>query len=206
MATLLRIDSSARQHQSVSKNLADQAEKSWLKNHPDGNIERLDTNSTPIPHITEAVINAMYTATDERNADQQEALALSDQLIEQLRRADTLIISTPMYNFSIPSSLKAYLDLVLRVGETFVYTDQGPKGLLPNKEAFIVVATGGNYTRAPLNEMDFVTPYLKVAMNFIGITNISTFVAPGQGGSAEKAQAAQQQTLTEIAAAFESHR
>ncbi|PLA74503.1 FMN-dependent NADH-azoreductase [Hydrogenovibrio sp. SC-1] len=204
MATLLRIDSSARQQTSVSKNLADQAENSWLKKHPNGIIERLDTNSAQIPHITETVINAMYTPSDKRSADQQHALALSDQLIEQLKRADTLLISTPMYNFSIPSSLKAYLDLVLRVGETFVYTDQGPKGLLPNKEAIIVVATGGNYTRAPLNEMDFVTPYLKVAMNFIGIEQISTFVAPGQGGAAEKAQAAQQQALSEIITAMES--
>lgn len=202
MATLLRIDSSARQHQSVSKNLADQAENSWLKNHPNGIIERLDTNSAHIPHITEAVINAMYTAAENRSAEQQEALALSDQLIEQLRRADTLLISTPMYNFSIPSSLKAYLDLVLRVGETFVYTDQGPKGLLKNKEAIIVVASGGNYTRAPLSEMDFVTPYLKVAMNFIGIEQISTFVAPSQGGSSEKAQAAEQQAVTDIVSAM----
>lgn len=201
MATLLRIDSSARQN-SVSKHLADQAETNWLANHPHGKVERLDTNTPNIPHISEAVIEAMYTDPDKRSDEQKQTLELSDQLIEQLRRADTLLISTPMYNFNIPSSLKAYLDLVLRVGETFVYTDQGPKGLLPNKDAIVVVATGGNYSQAPLSELDFVTPYLKVALNFIGIDAISTFVAPSQGSSSERAQAAQQQAIAEINSAM----
>lgn len=182
MATVLRIDSSALSNGSHSKALADFFQSQWLEKSPNDTFQTLDLSQTPPPHLSEATIGAMFTRPEERSAQQTQQLALSTDYIEQLKKADIILISTPMYNFGIPSTLKAYLDHALRVGETFVYTENGPKGLLENKKAIIVAASGGNYTQPPLDAMNFVTPYLKTALGFIGIDDITIVEAPGMAG------------------------
>jgi len=182
MATVLRIDSSALSNGSHSKALADFFQTQWLAKYPKDIFQTLELNQTPPPHLSEATIDAMFTPAEKRSAQQTQQLALSTDYIEQLKNADIILISTPMYNFGIPSTLKAYLDHALRVGETFVYTDKGPKGLLENKKAIIVAASGGNYTQPPLDAMNFVTPYLKTALSFIGIEDVTIVEAPGMAG------------------------
>lgn len=182
MATVLRIDSSALSNGSHSKALADFFQTQWLEKHPTDTFQTLDLSQTPPPHLSEATIGAMFTPAEERSQEQTQQLALSTDYIEQLKKADVILISTPMYNFGIPSTLKAYLDHSLRVGETFVYTDKGPKGLLEGKKAIVVAASGGDYTHPPLDAMNFVTPYLKTALGFIGIEDVTLVEAPGMAG------------------------
>lgn len=201
MATLLRIDSSASQS-SNSKYLAEQYQNKWLANHAEGTIINRDLSVHVPNHISEAMIGAMYTPAESRSEEQIAHLANSEQYLAELKAADTLLISVPMYNFGIPSTLKAYLDHIARVGETFVYTENGPKGLLEGKQAVIILTSGGNYTQSPLSDWNHVTPYLKTLLNFIGISDIEIIVAPNMsGGEADKQASLNQaeQTLMAVA-------
>ncbi|MBN2607278.1 MAG: NAD(P)H-dependent oxidoreductase [Thiotrichales bacterium] len=186
MATLLRIDSSALSQGSNSKYLADQYQAEWLSNHPQGKIIHHDLGVNPPSHLSEATIQAMYTPAESRSADQNAQLNESDQALQDMREADTLLISAPMYNFGIPSSLKAYLDQVVRVGETFTYTENGPKGLLEGKQAIVILTSGGNYTESPYNQFDHVTPYLNTVLGFIGITDVKVVAAPDMANNDHK--------------------
>lgn len=186
MATLLRIDSSALSQGSNSKYLADHYQSEWLSNNPEGKVIQHDLGINPPSHLSEATIQAMYTPADSRSAEQNAQLNESNQALQDLRQADTLLISAPMYNFGIPSSLKAYLDQVVRVGETFTYTENGPKGLLEGKSAIVVLTSGGNYTESPYNQFDHVTPYLKTVLGFIGITDVKLVVAPDMASNDNK--------------------
>ncbi|WP_024852085.1 FMN-dependent NADH-azoreductase [Hydrogenovibrio kuenenii] len=191
MSTLLRIDSSALTQGSNSKHLAEQYQKQWLATHPQGNIIHRDLAMQPPEHLSEAMIGAMYTPAESRSVEQQAALSDSDLFLNEVKLADTLLISMPMYNFGIPSSLKAYLDHIIRVGESFTYTEDGPKGLLKNKNAVIILTSGGNYTESPYKQFDHVTPYLKTALGFIGLEDIKVVIAPNMA----KEETARQQAL-----------
>lgn len=198
MKNLVRIDSSALSQNSNSKSLADVFCQNWQTLNPDGEITQIDLAQENLPHLSEATIFAMYTDAQERSEAQQAALAKSDAFIAQLKTADDLLISAPMYNFSIPSTLKAYIDLIARVGETFVYTEQGPKGLLENKTAYIIASSGGDYTQAPLDQMNFVVPYLKTVLGFIGIQDVHVIQAPGMAQTQPQIDATLAQCTSEI--------
>ncbi len=133
-------------------------------------------NRTALPLVTQEHIGAYYTSPQERSDDQREVLADSDTLIAELTQARRLGIGAPMYNFSVPAALKAWIDLVCRVGETFVYGDKGPEGLLGVEEAYIVVSTGGTPVGSPA---DFVSAYLQQVCSFIGIDTIQIIDASG---------------------------
>jgi FMN-dependent NADH-azoreductase len=120
MSTLLRINASAQTTQSDSSALGDYFENEWLVSNPSGKVIKRDLSKQPIPHITEKTISAMYSS--ELTEEQQQELALSDELIAEIELVDTVVVSCPMYNFGIPSPLKAYFDHVARVGKTFNYT------------------------------------------------------------------------------------
>lgn len=182
MAHLLQIDSSALAiPHSHSKTLAKEAAEHWNKRFQ-GEHTHLDLAENPPPHINASFIEAMYTPSEQRTEAQKKHLELSDLFIAQLKSASHLIIDTPMYNFSIPSTLKAYLDHIVRVGETFLYTEHGPEGLLPNIEhVTLIVASGGDYSTPPMSEMNFVDPYLKTVLAFIGMDNIAVIHAPQMG-------------------------
>lgn len=122
-----------------------------------------------LPLIDEHWVTANVTPAQQRSQDQQQALALSNELIAELQAADIVIIGAPMYNFSIPASLKAWVDLVARAGVTFRYTEQGPVGLLAGKQAFVVVTTGGAQLGS---EVDFASGYLQHVLGFIGIDDV----------------------------------
>jgi FMN-dependent NADH-azoreductase len=138
-----------------------------------GSVTTRDT-TTGIPHVDPAWAGANFTPADGRSADQKAKLALSDTLIAELQTADTLIISVPMYNFSVPSNLKAWIDHIARAGITFNYTAEGPKGLLDGKRAYLVITTGGTPVESPV---DYTTAYLQQVLNFIGIDDITVIAA-----------------------------
>lgn len=190
MTTLLRVDSSALSQGSNSKYLAEQYQAEWMNTHPDGKVIHRDLAKQPPAHLSEGMIGAMYTPSKDRTEAQKNFLADSETFLEEVKQADTLLISVPMYNFGIPSSLKAYLDHIIRVGETFVYTENGPKGLLNNKQAVIILTSGGNYTEAPSNQFDHVTPYLRTALGFMGIEDVKLIVAPNMAMEKESKQQA----------------
>ncbi len=166
-ATILRIDASARRTGSVSRDLTDDIVARL-------NAERVitrDLAATPLPQIDETWIGANFTAADDRSEEQRAALEQSDALISELQAADTIVIGLPVYNFGVPASLKAWVDLIARAGVTFRYSENGPKGLLEGKRAIIVMASGGTEADSAI---DYATPYLRHVLGFVGITEVDT--------------------------------
>lgn len=163
-ATVLRIDSSARHEGSVSRALADRV----VERLDAGRLIRRDLAETPLPQIDTAWLAANFTPVAERSTEQHAALALSDELIGELRAADVVVIAVSVYNFGLPAALKAWIDLVARAGETFRYTETGPVGLLTGKRAVLTVASGGTEVGSPI---DFATPHLRHMLAFMGITD-----------------------------------
>ena len=170
--TVLHIDSSPRFNASVSRDLT----ADIVARHVGAQVIKRDLSKTPVPQTTEAWIGASFTPAEDRTADQKDTLALSDELVDELIAADTIVIGVPMYNFSVPSALKAWIDQVARPGRTFNYTENGPVGLLQGKRVIIAMATGG----VPQgSDMDFATNYLKFFLGFIGITDVHVVAADG---------------------------
>lgn len=146
-----------------------------------------DLAGNPLPHLTVERFQAFGTPADQRTAVQQEAVAQSDELIAELQAADTLVIGLPMYNFGVPSTLKAYFDHVARAGVTFRYTANGPEGLLKGKKAYVVATRGGKYAGTPF---DLQSAYVRQFLGFVGITDIEFVYAEGLGQGDESRAAA----------------
>lgn len=191
-STVLHIDSSARLTGSTTRDLT----KRIVDRLNIDTIIRRDLTSA-LPQIDENWVNANFTPADQRTPEQQDRLALSDQLVQELMAADTVVIGTPVYNFSVPASLKAWVDLVARAGLTFKYTENGPQGLLEGKRAIIAVASGGTKVGS---EIDFASGYLKHIMGFIGITDVEIVAADQMMIDAEGALAAAASAVDQIAA------
>lgn len=169
---ILRLDSSARKDGSVSRDLADLYIDKIAETRP-VQVNHRDL-STGLPVITQDWVGSTFTPAEQRSPNQITALSLSDQLVDEVEQADLLIISTPIYNFSIPASLKLWIDQIARVGRTFQYTETGPVGLLRNKTAVILVASGGTQVGS---EIDFATPYLRHVLGFVGIQDVEILAA-----------------------------
>lgn len=171
MKNVLAIYSSITGSNSVTNTLA----KNWVSNQDASVVER-DLSENPIPHLDGMTVGAFFTPADQHSEEQAELVKLSEQLISELEAADTLVISAPMYNFGIPSTLKAWIDQVARAGRTFQYTETGPVGLLTGKKAVVVTARGGMYKESGF---DFQIPFVKQFLGFVGITDIEVIYAEG---------------------------
>src|ERR1700730_2641130 len=168
---LLQIDSSARSS-SVTRQLTTKFVEEWKKNHPDGEVIQRDLATTMFPHITDNW-GATRLEPSQLTLAQRNYLSMSDHLIEELQAADTIVIGAPMYNFAIPSSLKAWIDQVVRMGKTFGYGPSGARGLLADKKVIVVTARGGAYPKGtPGEKLDFQEPYLRHILGFIGLTDV----------------------------------
>ena len=163
--SILRLDASARRDGSVTRDLTGRV----LARFPQADVTTRDL-ADGLPLIDAAWVAANFTPEADRDAAQRAALALSDTLIAEVRAADTLVIGLPIYNFGVPATLKAWIDLIARAGVTFRYTEAGPEGLLTGKRAIVAVASGGTETGSPL---DFATGYLRHILGFVGITDVS---------------------------------
>lgn len=180
MTRILRIDASARTDDSLSRRFANQFLESWLQAHPRDEVVVRDLAEQPLPHIAQATIAGFYTPPAQHSDAVRDATALSDELIAELRAADLLLISTPMYNFSLPSGLKAWIDQIVRIGHTFSYSpESGFAGLLEGKRAVIVTATGAVFSNEAMRPMDFLTPYLKTLLAFLGFTQVDVISLEG---------------------------
>ena len=178
---LLRIDASANTETSNSRRLGDLFVEELLNNEGPLNTVHRDLNQTPA-FIDAEWIGASYTAENERSEQQRELLLESDDYIKELQMADRILLTVPMYNFSVPATLKAWIDQVCRAGVTFEYSEQGPKGLLQGKRVDIIITTGGVPLSSPV---DFVSGYLTQVFNFIGISDVNIIAADGMAIDAE---------------------
>src|SRR6266404_4052794 len=179
MPTLLKIDSSPMGDRSVSRKLTTEFAKTWVETHPGGTVISRDLTTLNIPVVSGDWVAAAYTPEDARTAEQEKVLGVSESLIADLQRADEYVIGVPMHNFSIPSTLKLWIDQVMRAGKTFSYGASGAKGLLAGKKATLLIASGAVYEQgSAYAAFNFVTPYLRTVFGFMGITEIH-FIAAG---------------------------
>jgi len=182
MSRILVIESSARQQGSVSRELTQQFIANWQAAHPADQVQVRDLAAEPVPHLDATLLGGWMTPSEQQNDAEKAALARSNQLTDELLAADVLVLAAPMYNFAIPSTLKAWLDHVLRAGVTFKYTETGPQGLLTGKRAFVLTARGGIYAGSALDHQE---PYLRQALAFIGIHDVQFIHAEGLNLGAE---------------------
>ena len=162
---ILQINSSARIEGSLSRQVTDYLVQTLVQENA-GDVISRDLAQTTLPLVTEAHVGAYFTSPDQRSDEQKALLTISDSLISELKSVNTLVIGAPIYNFSVPAALKAWIDLVCRVGETFVYSENGPQGLLNIDKAYLVVTAGGTPVGS---EIDFNSAYLQQVCRFIGV-------------------------------------
>lgn len=186
MKSLLVINSSAAREGSVSRQLVEDAVANLREQNPFVKIVRRDLGADPVPHLTVDTLNGVRGTP--ATLAEQKARALSDELIAELRAADTIVIGAPMYNFGVTTGLRSWFDYVLRAGETFSYSAAGPKGLLGGKRVIVIESRGGLYSEGPASAVDFQEPYLRHLLGFIGLTDV-TFVRAEKIGYGPEARA-----------------
>jgi FMN-dependent NADH-azoreductase len=175
MSTLLQINASLAGGNGQSSQLANRFVADWVAKHPGGHVVKRDLAADPVPHLTAERFQAFFSQPEARTAEQLAVTKYSDALISELQAADTIVFAVPMYNFSVPSTLRAYFDHIARAGVTFRYTANGPEGLLKGKKAYVFITRGGVYA----NGIDTQTPYLKQFLGFVGITDVQFVYAEG---------------------------
>ncbi len=175
MPNLLVLHTSINIDASATRALASDYAAQYAANHPGTQVTVRDLVASPVPHLIPGMLPIVFGAAPAGgDAGQDAAAALSDALISELEAADIVVIGAPMYNFTVPSTLKAWLDNVIRAGRTFTYADGTPKGLLPpGKKAIVFLASGGAYAEGPAKAYDFVEPYLRAVLGFIGLTDVT---------------------------------
>lgn len=197
MSRVLVIESSARQQGSVSRELTQQFIANWQAAHPADQVQVRDLAIDPVPHLDATLLGGWMTPSEQQSEAEKAALVRSNQLTDELLAADVLVLAAPMYNFAIPSTLKAWLDHVLRAGVTFKYTETGPQGLLTGKRAFVLTARGGIYAGSGLDHQE---PYLRQALAFIGIHDVQFIHAEGLNMGAEFSEKGLAQAKARLAA------
>ncbi|QZD95710.1 FMN-dependent NADH-azoreductase [Qipengyuania gelatinilytica] len=188
MSTILHITASIRDGESVSRSLGNKL-VDGLATKKGADVVTRDLSKNDIPFIDAERFAANLAPYAERSDDQHQLAKIADKLIEELKAADTLVFSVPIYNFSVPATVKAWADLVARAGTTFQYTANGPEGLLTGKKAYITAASGGTPVGS---DMDFMTPWLKFFLGFLGIHDVELVAADGimgEGGEEKIAEA-----------------
>lgn len=172
---ILEISAGARSEGSISRQLTADLVAALESRYVNADISRRDL-ADGLPFVDDEWVTANFTPDEDRTAQHRQTLAYSDTLVAELKAADVLVIGAPIYNFSIPATLKAWIDMIARARLTFQYTEDGPQGLLKDKKAYVVVPSGGVPVGSPV---DFATPYLRQALSFVGITDVEFIGAQG---------------------------
>lgn len=179
MKKILNIISSPRGKNSFSIKLADSIIEKLIAANPGSTVHTRNLAVNPFPHLEEVHITSFYTPEEQRTEANKAAISHSDNAIKEIQDADILVIGVSLYNFGVPSTLKAWIDHIVRAGVTFSYSDNGPQGLIKNKKAYIAIATGGIYSEGDLKSIDFVEPYLRTVLGFLGITDVTFYRVEG---------------------------
>lgn len=179
MANVLYINSSVRNTGSLSRQLSAEFIAQWQVAHPADTVVVRDLAANPVPHLTEDMLGALFTPAEARNAEQEFMVKTSDTLIAELQAADVVVIGAPMYNFSVTSGLKAWIDHVARAGVTFKYTETGPVGQLTGKKVIVFTSSGGVYSEGPFAAVEHLSTYLLDVLGFLGMTDVQFVRAEG---------------------------
>ena len=178
MPRILHLDSSARRDGSLSRQLSRELVDALVAADPSSTVVYRDVSQEPISHVETNWVASTFTPADVRSLEQKQALKFSDELVDELFAADVFVAGVPVYNFSVPAAFKAWIDQIARVGRTFQYTPQGPKGLVTGKRAYVMGASGSGSQNLTTWGLNFHEPFLKGFFGFIGITDL-TFVTAG---------------------------
>jgi FMN-dependent NADH-azoreductase len=185
LKNILLIQSSPRGLESYSQKVARSIVGDLEERYAGANVVVVrDLAQNPPPHVGRALVEGVSTAPDQRTPEQIKALALADVLIDEVLAADVIVFAIPMHNFGPPSTLKAWIDHVVRIGRTVSYSQKGPEGMLKGKRAILVLARGGVYSDGPAKPLDFQEPYLRAILGFIGLTDIEVVRVEGVAVSA----------------------
>lgn len=197
---LLVVETSPRGNASVSRQLTRRFVSNWQAAHAEGEVVHRDLAETKLPHIDAAWLTAYFTPPDRQTPDMKQALQQSDVLVAELLSADHLVIGTPVYNYNVPSALKAWIDHIVRKGQTLGLDG---KGLLEGKKATVLIASGGSYGEgSPIRERDIATQYLRLVLGVIGISDVS-FVAGGGAKAVDMGEVTMDAFVGNMAAAIE---
>ncbi|WP_274426969.1 FMN-dependent NADH-azoreductase [Chelativorans sp. YIM 93263] len=200
MESILLVTSSPRGEASHSTRVAAQLARNLAAADPSAQIVHRDLVRDPLEHIGPDFVGGIHLPEEHRTEEQARAVAPSDAVVEEVFAADAIVIATGFINFSISSTLKAWLDHLLRAGITFRYTEDGPEGLIRGKKVYIVLASGGVYSRGSAAQFDHAIPYLKTALSFVGLTDVEIVRVEGVGMGAEAEQFALAQAENRIVA------
>jgi FMN-dependent NADH-azoreductase len=196
MTTLLKINASLNNGNGQSSQLANQFVAAYRRRYPGAKIVERDVAAAePVPHLNAERFGSFITKPEERSAAQRAVVAYSDTLINELKQADVIVLGLPMYNFGLPSQLKAYFDHIARVGETFKYTEKGPVGQVTGKKVYVFAARGGVYVGTPL---DTQTSYVRDFLRFLGMDDVEFVYAEGLAISPESKEAGLARATAEI--------
>lgn len=179
MKRILHLISSPRGDESFSIKLANAIIGKLQDQYPGSSIEEANLTGNNIPHLDTAHLRSFFTPVEQLTAEDQEAIRYSDAAISQLVAADIIVIGAPLYNFGIPSTLKAWIDHIARAGKTFRYDEQGAEGLVRGKKVYVAMSSGAVYSGGLYQPYDFVSPYLKAVLGFLGMTDLTFFRVEG---------------------------
>lgn len=179
MKRILHLISSIQGKGSYSFKLGNAIVAKIQEKYPDNTIHELNLVDIGIPHLTPAVLRTFFTPGDQLTEEEKESIRLSDELVNQLLASDIIVIGAPLYNFTIHSSLKAWIDHITRAGITFGYDANGPVGKVTGKKVYVAMSSGGIFSEGPNKGNDFVAPYLKAFLGFLGMTDLTVFRAEG---------------------------
>ena len=179
MKRILHLKSSLQGIESNSIKLGNTIVEKIQEKYPDSIVEELDLINIEIPHVTPAVLRTFFMPADQHTQEDKELIRLSDKLVNQLLNADIIVIGAPLYNFTIHSALKAWIDHITRAGITFGYTENGPVGKVTGKKVYVAMASAAVYTEGPFKANDFVAPYLSTILSFLGMADITVVRVEG---------------------------
>ena len=179
MKKILHLKSSLLGNESYSIKLGNAIIEKIQEKYPESTIEELNLVEMEIPHLSPAVLRTFFIPADELSDEDKASIRFSDGLVQQLLATDIIVIGAPLINFTIHSSLKAWIDHITRAGLTFGYGENGPVGMVTGKKVYVSMSSGGVYSEGPGKANDFVAPYLKAFLGFLGMTDLTVFRAEG---------------------------
>lgn len=203
---ILTVQSSPNVETSFTRAASHELVQALKKKHHGATVTTRDVIAHPVPHVLPATLGAIFSPPAAHTADQKAILGSVDKLVDEVIAADVIVIGAPMYNFSVPSSLKAWIDAIVRTGRTFNYTDKGPVGLLAaSKHAVFVTASGGVYSEGPSQAFDHLDPYLRAIFSFLGLKQLHSIRVEGTAfgpDAVAKAKAASSAAIAKLVAAL----
>ncbi len=179
MKRILHLISSIQGNESYSIKLGNAIVEKAIQKYPGSTVEEVNLNDLEIPHLNPALLQYMFTPGDKLTTEARELLRYSNDAVQQLMASDIIVIGAPLINYTIPSTLKSWIDHVTRAGITFGYGENGPIGMVNGKKVYVAMSSGGVYSEGPGKENDFVAPYLKSFLGFLGMTDLTVFRAEG---------------------------